>query len=170
MLQSKSDELKEIFLPVEVPVLKHLVQIYYEHGFIEMLQNAARQRQYLISKAASVLLKCVGTINELRSLVNPHIKKDTRSLISNVIRTRNWCSTPIKCISWHPYVKKIAVATFDDNVKIFYYGVNTVTVLKIKRQKNITCMAWRPMCVSDLAVGCEDCIIIWNIDPSSIVR
>lgn len=150
-------------------VLKHLTQIYYEQGFIEMLQNAVTQQHYLISKSALILLKCVHTINDLRSIVNPHIKKDNRSLINNITRSRNWSNSHIRCISWNQYDKKIAVATFDDNVKIFYNGLSTVTVLKIKSQKNITCLAWRPMCVSDLAVGCEDCIIIWNVDPSSIV-
>lgn len=149
--------------------MKHLAQVYYEHGFLEMLQNASDQRHYVLSKGASIILKFVQTVHQLRFSFNPYFKKETKQVINTVSRTRNWLSSPVRCISWHPHAKKIAVALFDDSVKIFHNGVSTVTLLKTKYQKNITCLAWRPMCATDLAVGCEDGIIIWNVDPLSVV-
>lgn len=149
--------------------LKHLAEIYHEHGFVEMLENAAVQRQYFVSKPALLLLKVVQALDEFRSLFNPHLKKETKALMNAISRTRNWSSSPVRCLSWNPYSKRIAVALFDDTVKIFYNGSNAVTSLKVKKQKNIMCLAWRPMCISDLAVGCEEGIVIWSIDPTLVV-
>lgn len=30
-------------------------------------------------------------------------------------------------------------------------------------------MAWRPFCASELAVGCDEGVIVWNVDPNSVI-
>ena len=58
--------------------------------------------------------------------------------------TRDFNSAPVKCLAWHPHVAKIAVAMKDDSVQIATLDGNVRPILKHKKQKNITCMAWRP--------------------------
>ena len=42
-------------------------------------------------------------------------------------------------------------------------------VLKHKQQRGVTCLAWRPFLASELAVGCLSAILIWTVDPLSVV-
>ncbi|XP_067833505.1 aladin-like isoform X2 [Heptranchias perlo] len=44
----------------------------------------------------------------------------------------------------------------------------TVPTLKHRLQKNVSALAWKPLCASVLAVGCQSCILVWNIDPTSL--
>lgn len=65
---------------------------------------------------------------------------------------------------WHPNVFKLAIASIDDNIKI--YSADTVAIITLKNgyQKCITSLAWRPLCAGELAVGCNNGIIIWKLD------
>lgn len=77
---------------------------------------------------------------------------------------RDWKISPIRSIRWHPNVFKLAIASIDDNIKI--YSADTVAIITLKNgyQKCITSLAWRPLCAGELAVGCNNGIIIWKLD------
>ncbi|KRT78158.1 translation initiation factor eIF2A [Oryctes borbonicus] len=163
------DDAKELFISVEIPFLKQLVQIYYEQGYVEMLQAAASHRKFLISNLASILLKTINGFDNIRTIFNPTFKQSRTKIITKISLTRNWVNSPIRCIAWHPDYVKIAVGICDDTVKIYQKNSTLIPILKCKQQKNITCIKWRPMSDSEIAVACEECIIIWNVDPHSVV-
>lgn len=50
------------------------------------------------------------------------------------------------------------------------HGVNMSVspLLKYKYQKCISCLSWRPLNASDLAIGCLNGIVIWSLDPTSV--
>ena len=48
-------------------------------------------------------------------------------------------------------------------------GESISPVLKYKQQRGVSCMQWRPFLASELAVGCSTGLLIWNVDPCSVV-
>ncbi|KAJ8956838.1 hypothetical protein NQ318_014252 [Aromia moschata] len=143
---SSGDEGRALFLPVNVSFLKQLTQVYYEQGLVGVTHRFHPQ-----------------SVDRFERYSSP-------SLINEVSQARNWSCDTIRCITWHPYVPKLAVATCDDNVRIFSGDDNSITpLLRTKQQRNITCIAWRPLSNTELAVGHENGIIVWNVDPNSSV-
>ena len=54
-------------------------------------------------------------------------------------------------------------------VQVHGKGLPNSPVLKYKQQRGVSCLSWRPFNASDLAVGCASGIVLWNIDPSSVL-
>ena len=50
-----------------------------------------------------------------------------------------------------------------------FYPFQVSPVLKHKQQRGVACLAWRPYLASELAVGCLTGILIWTVDPLSVV-
>ena len=44
-----------------------------------------------------------------------------------------------------------------------------VPTLKYKQQRSVSSMEWRPFYATELAVGCATGVLIWTIDPVSVV-
>ncbi|KAG5893708.1 hypothetical protein JTB14_017815 [Gonioctena quinquepunctata] len=167
---SSGDEGKALFLPVDVPFLKQLTQIYYEQGLLEALHTASTHNQLLISSSASFILDILKYVRKVRLVLNPSLRYSGPNLIKEFSQTRNWLNCTIRCIAWHPYGIKVAVVTCDDSVRIFCCDNSIITpLLRCKQQRHITCIAWRPLSNTEIAVGHEDGIIVWNVDPNSLV-
>lgn len=160
---------KDLLLPVQTTFLKQLTQIYWEQGFREAVETASTYNQIVISKSALVLLNLMDKVTKFKLLLNPAATKSSNVLIDEYAQTKNWQNSPIRAIAWHLDITKIAVAAADDVVRIYGSENNLIPILKCKQQKNITCLAWRPMSNADIAVACESGIIIWNVDPNSMV-
>lgn len=167
---TSGEEGRSLFLPVDVSFLKQLTQIYYEQGFIPALHAASSHRNSLISKSATLTLDILKYINNFRLIFNPNLRYSGPSLIHQYSQTRNWTNNTIRCILWHPHSEKVALVTCDDCVRIFHQDPNSpTTILRCKLQKHITCAAWRPLSYTQIAVGHENGVIVWNYDPSSSV-
>ena len=67
-----------------------------------------------------------------------------------------------------------AVASIDDVLRVFYGGSAAenalVPTLKHPRQKNVSCVKWRPFSASGLAVAAQDCVVLWKVRCNLIVR
>ncbi|CAH1117706.1 unnamed protein product [Phaedon cochleariae] len=167
---SSGDEGKALFIHVDVSFLKQLTQVYYEQGFIEALHTASSHNKVLISKTAAIILDVLKNVQKVRLILNPNLRYSGSNLISQFSQTRNWMNNTIRCIAWHPYCAKVAVATCDDSIRIFSSDSGTVVpLLRCKQQKHITCLSWRPLSNTEIAVGHENGIIVWNIDSNSLV-
>ncbi|CAG8821453.1 13649_t:CDS:10, partial [Gigaspora margarita] len=72
---------------------------------------------------------------------------------------------PSKILVWHPYISLLAVAHNVD--VIFLYDLRVEAwfpeVLETTLQKEITCMAWKPLGGNILAVGCQRGICLWEL-------
>lgn len=166
------DESRSLFLPVNEPIFKQFAQIWYEQGISEALKLVVdRQRAVspLVVTSATYALKVISVLSKIRSFVQPYSNKNNRDLIVSVSQVKDWISSPIRFIAWHPHCTKVAVAASDDSVRIFSSESTLVPILKNKLQKGVTCVAWRPLSASEIAVGCENCILIWTVDPNSVV-
>ncbi|RZC34365.1 aladin [Asbolus verrucosus] len=163
------DEGKALFLPTDVPFLKQLTQVYSEHGFKEVLHTSSMHHTFIISKTALLLLSIFRYFRKAQLLLNPSLEYEGTYLIDELSQTRNWTNSSIKCIAWHLHNSRLAVATSDDSVRIYCNDNNFVPLLRCKQQQNITCLAWRPMSLTEIAVGHETGIIIWHVDFNSLV-
>lgn len=169
---STGDESRALFLPVNEPFFKQVAQVWYEQGITEALELIAeRQRNDnpLAANAATYALKVIEFLSSIRNVVQPHTNKNNRFLIALVSQVKDWFNSPVRCMAWHPHCTKIAIAASDDSVRIYSTENNLVPVLKSKLQRGVSCVAWRPLSASEIAVGCESCILIWTVDPNSVV-
>ena len=48
-------------------------------------------------------------------------------------------------------------------------GVATQPLLKFAGMKGVACLAWQPFAASQLAVGCSSGVLLWTVDPASVV-
>eukprot|EP00096_Caligus_rogercresseyi_P006612 TRINITY_DN23224_c0_g1_i1.p1 TRINITY_DN23224_c0_g1~~TRINITY_DN23224_c0_g1_i1.p1 ORF type:complete len:514 (-),score=142.23 TRINITY_DN23224_c0_g1_i1:93-1574(-) len=105
--------------------------------------------------------------NSLTDTLSP--SPDPLNLLSSYSSTRNWPQAPIRSLRWHPQTSKLALALHDDSIHIHCLSLIVAPVLKHKSQRSITSLAWRPYSSSELAVGTESGVLIWTLDPSSVV-
>ncbi|CAG9767600.1 unnamed protein product [Ceutorhynchus assimilis] len=160
---------KDAFLPLRGPFLQQLSQVYFNRGTAEALQLVKSYNTFLVSHGASVVLNILNLIQKIRLIFNPNVRYLPPTLITKLSQTKDWQNSTIRFISWHPYCNKLAVVTCDDSVRVFSAENNNYhPILRCKEQKNITCVAWRPMSNTELAVAHGNGIILWNLDPNTL--
>lgn len=161
-----------MYIDVDDNLLKKITSVWYKQGFLDALSVAAdptiNRESPSIAFIASHALKLANVFTALRYFLQPHLKDIGPKIVANYSRTRGWGNTPIKCLVWHPHATKLAVATLDDNVRIYCSEVSFVSTLKCKAQGHVSSVSWRPFSASDLAVGCEQGVIVWTVDPNSM--
>ncbi|XP_068617760.1 aladin [Battus philenor] len=167
-----SDENVSLYVDVEDKLLKKITSVWYKQGFLDALSVAAdtsinRESPFLAVTAAYVL-KVANLFTAFRYFIQPHLKDIGPKTVSKYSRSRNWGTAPIKCLAWHPHTTKIAVATSDDNVRVYCSEVSFVSTLKCKAQGHVSSLSWRPYSASEIAVGCEQGVIVWTVDPNSM--
>lgn len=170
--QRPSDENINMYLEVEDNLFKKITSVFVQQGFVEALSVAAdphvNRDSPALALTASYLLKVANVFTALRYFLQPHLKDIGPKIISNYSRTRNWSTAPIKCLAWHPHTTKIAIATSDDNVRVYCNEAAFVSTLKCKAQGHVSSLSWRPLSASEIAVGCEQGVIVWSVDPNSM--
>lgn len=57
--------------------------------------------------------------------------------------TKDWPTSPVRCLAWHPHCNKLAVATRDDTVLVYAGPTSTPVVVRHSSQKNISSLSWR---------------------------
>ena len=91
----------------------------------------------------------------------------------------------LRCLAWHPHTHKLAVGYNDDTVRVVtsddsatqpllkFAGMKVLSFDFFKCElffiKGVTCLAWQPLSASQLAVGCSAGVLLWTIDPASVV-
>ena len=106
----------------------------------------------------------------LQSSMYPHLKLSSMELINEHSTTSKWLTSPTRCLAWHPHTAKLAVAHADDTVRVFSCSHSqTQPLLKHAAMKGVSCLAWKPCSASQLAVGCVAGVMVWTVDPTSMV-
>lgn len=44
----------------------------------------------------------------------------------------------------------------------------TTPTLKHRLQRSVAAVQWKPLCASALAVACQNCLLVWHVDPCSL--
>ena len=76
-------------------------------------------------------------LSSLLSFGNPHLKMNSDDLIALYSNTRDLKGAPVRCLSWHPHVPKVAVAMKDDSIQIALTSSGIKPLLKHKKQKQV---------------------------------
>lgn len=167
-----NDENISMYIDVEDNLLKKITSVLYKQGFLEALSVAAdpnvNKDHKILAVSASYILKVANVFTAFRYFLQPHLKDIGPKIVANYSRTRNWGNAPVKCLAWHPHTTKIAVATSDDNVRVYCSEVSFVSTLKCKAQGHVSSLSWRPYSASEIAVGCNQGVIVWTVDPNSM--
>lgn len=152
--------------------LKKLARIFVEEGFFNAITEAANPTENetinpIIKNLAKSVLTIVQLLKQTQYMIFPMLKEQHLVSVAQFSETREWSRSPIRYIKWHPNCFKVAIAACDDSIRIYTEGGGVIPILKSGLQKCISCLAWRPFSASELAVGCQNGILIWTIDPNS---
>jgi len=126
-----------------------------------------------ISKALAMSLSAFRFSTTMFSKLYPHHSLPPEDIIAEFSSSGpSWSSSKVRAVDWHPHALKLAVASMDDALRVFYGGSDSgkslVPTLKHPRQKNVSCIRWRPLSASGLAVAAQDGVILWKVDPNSL--
>ncbi|XP_063227394.1 aladin-like isoform X2 [Bacillus rossius redtenbacheri] len=159
-----------VFAPTSETVLKRVISTWWEQGLQEALELAAslEGEAPALGWLARGLLKVGRAVSRVRGALHPHLLVAGEGLAATVSETRDWVCGPVRGLAWHPHCTKLAVATVDDAVRIYSSDLSFVPVLKLRTQRSVSCMQWRPFSASELAVGCERGVYVWSLDPTSV--
>lgn len=151
--------------------LKKLARLYVEEGLRSALNEAAhpsdsRPVPAIIQKCAQFLLNLSQMSKNIQYIILPHTKVETSTSFGPYSETRDWIRSHIRYFQWHPNCFKIAVASVDDCIRV-YEDEQSAPLLKSGLQKGITALAWRPFSGGELAVACQNGVLLWTIDPNS---
>uniref|UniRef100_A0A8C7ZXM7 Achalasia, adrenocortical insufficiency, alacrimia n=1 Tax=Oryzias sinensis TaxID=183150 RepID=A0A8C7ZXM7_9TELE len=92
----------------------------------------------------------------------------SEDMIAEFSQVLNWSDCVVRAFAWHPHTDKFAVALLDESIKIYNPKSTTTPTLKHRLQRNVAAMQWKPLCASALAVACQNCVLVWHVDPCSL--
>lgn len=157
----------DLFLPVHDSIFKKLASICRERGWVEAICVAASSEP----REVTPVLHWIATrLKWVLDLVDRGIyQRETlptfgSGSIADIVHTRDWETSLIRCISWHPHCARLAVATRDDRIRIFSHEIPIISILKHSAQKSVCCISWRPLAGKQLAVACHAGVLIWTIE------
>ncbi|XP_014478045.1 PREDICTED: aladin [Dinoponera quadriceps] len=166
----------ELFLPVHDSAFKKLASIWREKGLSEAIRFAAAANPREITSGihwiATKLMKALDLMDRgiyYRDL----LPTSGDGSVADIATTRDWNISLVRCMSWHPYCYRLAVATRDDRIRIYSPVSNNVDwmslmlpipILRHSEQKSICCLSWRPYSGRELAVACYYGVLVWTIE------
>eukprot|EP00118_Oscarella_pearsei_P008361 m.42625 g.42625 ORF g.42625 m.42625 type:complete len:428 (+) comp33373_c0_seq4:228-1511(+) len=139
-----------------------------EKGIVGVLEFLEGEAQNLPAGTLRRWL-CLLSLNFIQLTANwfsPQLMWPSEERLASFIQTSQWNDSQTRAMSWHPHLMKIAVAAKNDIVRVFSVGSDNSDLLKHQLQKSISCLAWRPQCGNELAVGCLSGILLWKLDPN----
>ncbi|KAK2709786.1 hypothetical protein QYM36_013454 [Artemia franciscana] len=169
---SSRDSLQSVFLVHHDSTLKNILVAWREGGIVQFLEEALKATEGgktppAVTTILNATLSLLRWSQSVYRSLSPHKMLPLDMMISTFSTTKDWSSSCIRCIAWHPQCKKIAVGFSDDSVRI--YGLQyIVPMLKHRRQKNIGAIAWRYNSSCDVAIGCQGCVLLWRLDPNTV--
>merc|ERR1719186_146227 len=178
---SSGETAKSAFLPTKESRRRGLVHSFTGDGVAGVLELLAGEGvakedepqvgilSQLLAKMSRVLLAAWRLTSSLHGSFNPHLLMSFQEMISEFSPTVDWQSSPVRCLAWHPHTAKLCVALQDDSIHVHSSQQLVKPVLKHAGQRAVNCMAWKPCGASELAVGCQAGVLLWHVDPASVV-
>lgn len=151
------DSEKSAFIAGESGLASEFYEIWWRSGLAGVLTHLAE------------LSKVKDLFQMIQEKVMPTKKIPEESIAEQFSSVPNWSKSVIRAFAVHPHVHSFAVGYNDDVVRI--YSASRLNdfepILKDKKQKNVTCLAFRPLSAAHIAVGCKSGIMFWILDPNS---
>lgn len=127
---SRTRDDKNVLVQVEESIVKAIIRTYFETGLLSALEVAAKESN-VVGKGARYFIKVLDVGRQIKVFFRPHLKIQGVESIAKFSQTRNWVTSPIRCISWHPNFFKLAVAAEDDSVRLYSNRQGIVPLLKV---------------------------------------
>merc|ERR1719187_214370 len=170
---ARGDSAKSAFLPTKDSSGKRLVHAWCEEGLCGVLELLAGGGggvvAQLMARLSRAVLAAWRLTSSLHGSFNPHLLLSGQEMVSEFCQTRDWERSPVRCLAWHPHTAKLAVALQDDSIHVHSSRQLVKPVLKHAGQRGVNCMAWKHCGSSELAVGCLAGVLLWHVDPASVV-
>ncbi|XP_012058212.1 PREDICTED: aladin-like [Atta cephalotes] len=157
----------ELFLPVHDSIFKKIANVWRERGLSEAIRFAAAADPEQITNVVHWIATRLNSILDLMDRGIYHrdvLPTSGNGSVADIVATRDWHTSLVRCLSWHPHCARLAVAMRDDRIRIFSQGLLGVPVLRHSRQKSVCCLSWRPHAGRELAVACYSGVLIWTIE------
>jgi len=148
-----------------VGVVGKLLSVWWEEGLEGLLSLST-------SSLGRNLLALWRLPWSVQSSLYPHMRLSAIEMVAKYSSSGDWSKDPVRCLAWHPHTPKLALALKDDTVKIYPASSpvpSVQPVLKHASMRGVSCLAWRPLSGGYLAVGCLQGVMLWTVDPSSVV-
>lgn len=115
---NRSRDDKNVLVHVEESIVKAVIRTYFEKGLFSSLEVASKEEN-VFGSGARYIIKMLDVGRQMKVFFRPHLKIRGEESIIKFTQTRNWLTSPIRCVSWHPNFFKLAVAAEDDSVRLY---------------------------------------------------
>eukprot|EP00794_Sanderia_malayensis_P003209 gene3209-3685_t len=174
-LKSPQSLAHESKIPAFIPAQSNAITKFYDtwesYGFVNAMQELddSTDAPKTIKMLSKAVVKTVSALEAIKDKVFTKKLVPEDEIIKRYFLMPNWSQGAIKAFGIHPHVHSFAVAYKDDTVKLF--STNSFNdfepVMKDKKQKDVTCIEFRPLSAAHVAVGCKKGILVWLLDPNS---
>ncbi|KAM0726937.1 Aladin [Formica fusca] len=157
----------ELFLPIHDSVFKKLANVWREKGLSEAIRFAAAANPDQITNVVHWMATRLNWMLDLmeRGIYQRDVLPTSGTgSVADIVATRDWNTSLIRCLSWHPHCARLAVATRDNRIRIYSQDIPGVPVLRHSAQKSVCCLSWRPYAGRELAAACYSGVLIWTIE------
>ena len=157
----------DLFLPVYDSIFKRIASVWREKGLAEAICLAAATDPEEVTTAVhwiATRLKWVVDLMDKGIYQREILPTVGSGSVADVVQSRDWDMSLIRCLSWHPHCARLAVVTRDDRIRIFSQGIPSVPILRHSAQKSVSCISWRPLAGKELAVACHIGVLVWTIE------
>ncbi|XP_061760585.1 aladin [Nerophis ophidion] len=137
-------------------------------GLLNEIKNSHEEVPTWLSMSSGCILALLERIYSFHGSLFPHLTLSSENMIAEFSQTLNWPDCVVRAFAWHPHTDKFAVALLDDSIKIYNPKSATTPTLKHRLQRSVAAVQWKPLCASDLAVACQNCLLVWHVDPCSL--
>uniref|UniRef100_A0A8C5HXZ5 Aladin seven-bladed propeller domain-containing protein n=1 Tax=Gouania willdenowi TaxID=441366 RepID=A0A8C5HXZ5_GOUWI len=137
-------------------------------GLLNEITNSHTEVPKWLSVSSGCVLALLRWVSSFHGSLFPHLTLSSEDMIAEFSQVLNWSDCVVRAFSWHPHADKFAVALLDDSIKIYNPKSATTPTLKHRLQRSIAAVQWKPLCASALAVACQNCLLVWHVDPCSL--
>uniref|UniRef100_A0A8C4I4V2 Achalasia, adrenocortical insufficiency, alacrimia n=1 Tax=Dicentrarchus labrax TaxID=13489 RepID=A0A8C4I4V2_DICLA len=127
-------------------------------AFLDHSETLWMRMPKCLSVSSGCILALLRKISSFHGSLFPHL----------TVSCARWSDCVVRAFAWHPHTDKFAVALLDDSIKIYNPKSVTTPTLKHRLQRSVAAVQWKPLCASALAVACQNCLLVWHVDPCSL--
>ncbi|XP_073326307.1 aladin isoform X2 [Pagrus major] len=137
-------------------------------GLLNEITNSHTEVPKWLSMSSGCILALLQKVSSFHGSLFPHLTLSSEDMIAEFSQVLNWSDCVVRAFAWHPHTDKFAVALLDDSIKIYNPKSATTPTLKHRLQRSVAAVQWKPLCASALAVACQNCLLVWHVDPCSL--
>ncbi|XP_076064779.1 aladin-like [Oratosquilla oratoria] len=164
---SKEEARNAFSVHQETPWQKVLTA-YHEEGLHAALEGVLKCKDEGLPKAVTTMAVLALQIWNILSKVYTVLPSTGYKDEDRICEVRPALGSVAR-VAWHPHTQKVAAVFRDDTIKIYTAGRPLTPLLKHRLQRGITDISWMPCSASTLAVGCDTGVLLWAVDPVSVV-